>query len=168
EADREAERHRREKGKGVVRQAKIVFEAPQGSKVSEKTTGAKSRGYGFIEYWSHPRALMGLRYLNGHPLKNEAGKTQRLIVEFAIENAKVVQRRRQQEERSRMAKEQKKNAAGGPSKDGKGMAKGKKGDDKKEKGKDKEQQDAGQSSSKGKGPKGRDGKDGKGGGKPGK
>ncbi|AEO57453.1 hypothetical protein MYCTH_2303648 [Thermothelomyces thermophilus ATCC 42464] len=161
EADREAERRRREKGKGVVRQAKIVFETAQGSKVDEKTGGGRSRGYGFIEYWSHRRALMGLRYLNGHPLKNEAGKTPRLIVEFAIENAKVVQRRRQQEEKSRMAKEQK--AAGGAGKDGKGKVKGK-GNDKKEKGM--EQKD-GSGRSKGKGSKGRDGKDGKGG-KPGK
>ncbi|KAK4123889.1 RNA-binding domain-containing protein [Parathielavia appendiculata] len=119
EADREAERRRKEKGKGVVRQAKIVFETTQGSKVDERTGGGKSRGYGFIEYSSHRWALMGLRYLNGHALKNEAGKTQRLIVEFAIENANVVQRRRQQEEKSRMAKEER--AVGG----GKGKWRGK-------------------------------------------
>ncbi|KAK5654155.1 hypothetical protein OQA88_7586 [Cercophora sp. LCS_1] len=98
--DKEAERKRKEKGKGVVRQAKIVFETNEGTKVAEGK-GGKSRGYGFIEYSSHRWALMGLRYLNGHPLKNEAGKTQRLLVEFAIENANVVQRRRQQEERNR-------------------------------------------------------------------
>ena len=103
EQDREAERRRREKGKGVVRQAKIVFETKDGSKVDEKTGAGKSRGYGFIEYWTHRWALMGLRWLNGHPLKNEAGKTQRLIVEFAIENANVVQRRRTNEEKSRQA-----------------------------------------------------------------
>jgi nucleolar protein 4 len=104
EQDKEAERRRKEKGKGVVKQAKIVFETVQGSKVDERTGGGKSRGYGFIEYSSHRWALMGLRYLNGHALKNEAGKTQRLIVEFAIENANVVQRRRQQEEKSRLAR----------------------------------------------------------------
>jgi nucleolar protein 4 len=110
--DREAERRRKEKGKGVVRQAKIVFETTQGSKIDEKTGGGKSRGYGFIEYSSHRWALMGLRYLNGHPMKNEAGKTQRLIVEFAIENANVVQRRRQQEEKSRLPKEERPAGAG--------------------------------------------------------
>jgi nucleolar protein 4 len=105
EQDREAERRRKEKGRGVVSQAKIVFETSQGSKVDERTGAGKSRGYGFVEYSSHRWALMGLRWLNGHALKNEAGKTQRLIVEFAIENANVVQRRRAQEEKSRQPRE---------------------------------------------------------------
>ena len=106
EEDREAEHRRKAKGKGVVSQAKIVFETTQGSKVDEKAGGGKSRGYGFIEYSSHRWALMGLRYLNAHAMKSEAGKTQRLIVEFAIENANVVQRRRQMEEKSRLPKEE--------------------------------------------------------------
>ncbi|KAK0748828.1 hypothetical protein B0T21DRAFT_357350 [Apiosordaria backusii] len=103
EQDKEAERHRKEKGKGVVKQAKIVFETVQGSKIDEKKAegGGKSRGYGFIEYSSHRWALMGLRWLNGHAIKNDAGKNQRLIVEFAIENANVVQRRRQHEQKIR-------------------------------------------------------------------
>ncbi|KAK4165417.1 putative nucleolar protein [Cladorrhinum sp. PSN259] len=101
EQDKEAEHRRKEKGKGVVSQAKIVFETTHGQKVEEKkAAGAgKSRGYGFIEYSSHRWALMGLRWLNGHALKNEQGKTQRLVVEFAIENANVVQRRKQHEEK---------------------------------------------------------------------
>ncbi|KAK4193634.1 putative nucleolar protein [Podospora australis] len=101
EEAREAEHRRKEKRKGVVSQAKIVFETAQGSKIDEKAEAGKSRGYGFIEYSSHRWALMGLRWLNGHALKNAAGKTQRLIVEFAIENANVVQRRRQHEEKIR-------------------------------------------------------------------
>ncbi|KAK4106713.1 RNA-binding domain-containing protein [Parathielavia hyrcaniae] len=118
EADRDAERRRKEKGKGVVRQAKIVFETTQGAKVDERAGGGggKSRGYGFIEYSSHRWALMGLRYLNGHALKNEAGKTQRLIVEFAIENANVVQRRRQQEQKSRVPREERGAGGGGQGK----------------------------------------------------
>jgi nucleolar protein 4 len=96
QADKEAEHHRREKKKGVVKQAKIVFESNEGTKIAEDSGAGKSRGYGFIEYSSHRWALMGLRYLNGHALKNEAGKHQTLIVEFAIENANVVQRRQQQ------------------------------------------------------------------------
>lgn len=101
EQDKENERLRKLKGKGVVKQAKIVFETTTGTKVDEKVGGGKSRGYGFIEYSSHRWALMGLRYLNGYPVKNELGKTQRLIVEFAIENANVVQRRRQEEEKQK-------------------------------------------------------------------
>ena len=99
--DKEAERRRKEKKKGVVSQAKIVFESNEGSKIPEEAGVGRSRGYGFIEYSSHRWALMGLRYLNGHALKNEAGKHQRLIVEFAIENANVVQRRQQQVERNK-------------------------------------------------------------------
>jgi nucleolar protein 4 len=97
---REKEQQRKLKGKGIVRQSKIVFESQQGSKVDEKTGAGKSRGYGFIEYSNHHWALMGLRYLNGMQLESETGKKQRLIVEFAIENAQVVQRRRATEEKS--------------------------------------------------------------------
>lgn len=98
--DREAEQLRRAKGKGVVKQAKVVFETDKGTKVDESSEGGKSRGYGFIEYWSHRWALTALRWLNGHAVQN-GGKTNRLIVEFAIENANVVARRKANEERSR-------------------------------------------------------------------
>ncbi|KAH6975929.1 hypothetical protein BKA56DRAFT_72057 [Ilyonectria sp. MPI-CAGE-AT-0026] len=108
---KEKDRERKAKGKGIVRQAKIIFESAKGTKV-EETTGGKSRGYGFIEYTSHHWALMGLRYLNGQQLENENGKKQRLVVEFAIENAQVVQRRKANEEKSRQGQEQSKN--GGP------------------------------------------------------
>ncbi|KAL6921362.1 hypothetical protein ACHAPO_004933 [Fusarium lateritium] len=97
---KEKEHERKAKGKGIIRQAKIVFESGEGQKMQEKD-GGKSRGYGFIEYTSHHWALMGLRYLNGLQLENEVGKKQRLVVEFAIENAQVIQRRRANEERSR-------------------------------------------------------------------
>ncbi|XP_044717554.1 RNA recognition motif domain-containing protein [Hirsutella rhossiliensis] len=97
---KDKERQRKLKGKGIVRQAKIVFESNQGSKVPEKSGAGKSRGYGFIEYTSHHWALMGMRYLNGHELQDENGRKQRIIAEFAIENAQVVQRRRVAEEKS--------------------------------------------------------------------
>ncbi|KAI2601894.1 RNA-binding domain-containing protein [Hypoxylon sp. NC1633] len=100
--NREAERRRREKGKGVVKQAKIILENKEGSKVPDSDGAGKSRGYGFIEYSSHRWALMGLRWLNGHALKGAAEKTQRLIVEFAIENAQVVARRKDSQTRQRM------------------------------------------------------------------
>ncbi|KAH8781392.1 hypothetical protein F5883DRAFT_540161 [Diaporthe sp. PMI_573] len=99
--DREAEHRRKEKGVGVVKQAKVVYETRDGKKVDETTGAGLSRGYGFIEYSSHRWALMGLRWLNGHALKNEAGRTVRLIVEFAIENAQVVSRRKANEVRAR-------------------------------------------------------------------
>lgn len=98
---REAEKQRKAKGKGIVRQAKVVFEGREGKKVSEESGAGKSRGYGFVEYSSHRWALMGLRWLNGHALNNSQGKTQRMIVEFAIENAQVVSRRKEHEEKAR-------------------------------------------------------------------
>ena len=117
---KQADRERKAKGKGIVRQAKIVFEGLEGGKVREDSGGGRSRGYGFIEYTSHRSALMGLRWLNGHPIETRTpnGEEQdndgrrsrdnkkRLIIEFAIENAQVVGRRREREakarERSRM------------------------------------------------------------------
>ena len=98
---REAEKQRKAKGKGIVRQSKIVFEGREGSKISENSGAGRSRGYGFVEYSSHRWALMGLRWLNGHSVTSSAGKKQRLIVEFAIENAQVVARRKEKEEKAR-------------------------------------------------------------------
>lgn len=100
---RDAEKQRKAKGKGIVRQAKIVFEGREGAKVSEDSGAGRSRGYGFVEYSSHRWALMGLRWLNGHAVENTgSNKKQRLIVEFAIENAQVVQRRKEKEEKARL------------------------------------------------------------------
>jgi len=99
---KEAERARKAKGKGIVKQAKIVFEGREGAKVSEESGAGRSRGYGFIEYSSHRWALMGLRWLNGHALTSDSGKKQRVIVEFAIENAQVVARRKENEEKARV------------------------------------------------------------------
>ncbi|KAI1169659.1 hypothetical protein F4777DRAFT_572324 [Nemania sp. FL0916] len=100
EEDKQAERRRKEKGKGIVKQTKIMFENKEGSKVAEADGASKSRGYGFIEYTSHRWALMGLRWLNGHAMKSDTGKSLRLIVEFAIENAQVVARRRELQAKS--------------------------------------------------------------------
>lgn len=123
---READKERKQKGKGVVKQAKIVFENKDGSKVSENTGAGRSRGYGFIEYFSHRHALMGLRWLNGHTIDYKALETQkgkkltpedvqdrkkRLVVEFAIENAQVVARRKEME--IKMREKQKKSAEEG-------------------------------------------------------
>jgi len=114
---REAEKQRKESEKGIVKQATIVFESREGGKVEEKSGAGRSRGYGFIEYHTHRNALMGLRWLNGHLVdykalqkvkkkKDESGdfmedRKKRLIVEFAIENAQVVQRRKEREEKEK-------------------------------------------------------------------
>ncbi|CAD0082870.1 unnamed protein product [Aureobasidium vineae] len=102
EEDTKAEADRKKRAKGIVKQAKIVFEGREGAKVDEKSGAGRSRGYGFIEYYTHRSALMGLRWLNGHAIGYQAqeqkgkGKMsqemiaerkKRLIVEFAIENA---------------------------------------------------------------------------------
>ncbi|CCJ30685.1 unnamed protein product [Pneumocystis jirovecii] len=78
--------------KGIVRQAKILQEK-----------NGQARGCGFIEYVGHRWALMGLRWLNGRKIsskKNENVK-KRLIVEFALENINVVNRRKERENKSR-------------------------------------------------------------------
>ena len=111
---REAEKLRKAKGKGIVKQTKVVFEGREGGKVAEDSGAGRSRGYGFIEYSSHRWALMGLRWLNGHavgPSKSDSTPTasapaakerkKRLIVEFAIENAQVVGRRHEREAKAR-------------------------------------------------------------------
>ncbi len=112
---REAERARKSKGKGIVKQAKIVFEGREGAKITEDSGAGRSRGYGFVEYVSHRWALMGLRWLNGHAVgprantgsvkalskEDAAEKKKRLIAEFAIENAQVVLRRQDREAKAR-------------------------------------------------------------------
>ncbi|KIW13049.1 hypothetical protein PV08_08236 [Exophiala spinifera] len=128
---KEAERQRRFAGKGIVKQAKVVFEDQKGSKVQDGA--GRSRGYGFIEYASHRNALAGLRWLNGHMVKSADGERgKRLIVEFAIENAQVIQRRNEKERRfkeNRGKKAHSENAGDdkkqrdGPAKAGKGSKK---------------------------------------------
>lgn len=93
-----------EKHAGVVRQAKIIQEVKGSGEMG------RSRGYGFIEYRDHKSALMGLRWLNAHEVSKDEitfamteeqkkisetinDSKRRLVVEFALENAKVVKRR---------------------------------------------------------------------------
>ncbi|KAF2010153.1 RNA-binding domain-containing protein [Aaosphaeria arxii CBS 175.79] len=133
--DAAAELHRKTKGKGLVKQAKVVFETEGGSKVTEGTGAGRSRGYGFIEYYTHRNALMGLRWLNGHAVdykvktdnQPKSKKTQkeafedkkkRLIVEFALENANVVHRRSDRENKAREFPKPKGDVDAGPSSTG--------------------------------------------------
>ncbi|KAG5513378.1 hypothetical protein PMAC_001441 [Pneumocystis sp. 'macacae'] len=78
--------------KGIVRQAKILQEK-----------NGRTRGCGFIEYVGHRWALMGLRWLNGRKIgsKNNENGRKRLIVEFALENINVVNRRKERENKNR-------------------------------------------------------------------
>jgi nucleolar protein 4 len=116
-----AEKQRKKRGVGIVKQAKVVFETPAGSKVNEDTGAGRSRGYGFVEYYTHRNALMALRWLNGHAVdykvKTETApkskraakeamedKRKRLIAEFAIENANVVSRRSNREDQEKNPK----------------------------------------------------------------
>jgi nucleolar protein 4 len=131
---REAELARKRSGKGVVKQATVVFEGAGGTKMSEDTGAGRSRGYGFIEYHTHRNALMGLRWLNGHAIDYKVAEGQsagsredsqdrkkRLIVEFAIENAQVVMRRKEKEDKARARSKDVK----GSDADGKGNFRGK-------------------------------------------
>ncbi|KAF2202259.1 RNA-binding domain-containing protein [Delitschia confertaspora ATCC 74209] len=120
----DAEKERKKRGKGIVKQAKIVFETHEGSKVGEETGAGRSRGYGFIEYYTHRNALMGLRKLNGYAVDYKVKDTsklgkkaareamedrkKRLIVEFAIENANVVSRRSENEKKAKEGPKDKK------------------------------------------------------------
>jgi nucleolar protein 4 len=130
---KELEHERKEKKAGIVRQAKIVFETREGTKVPEKAGGGRSRGYGFIEYYTHRHALMGLRWLNCHPIEipansdsEEKEKRKRLVVEFAIENAQVIKRRQElQDKKKQQAKEKAEKEAKGEQEDDKN-AKGQK------------------------------------------
>jgi len=109
DAMRTAEHRRKLKKSGVVKQAKVVFESKEGSKVQEAGGAGRSRGYGFIEYHTHRTALMGLRWLNGREIDSKElenvqrkstdtdDRKRRLIVEFALENVNVVNRRQDRE-----------------------------------------------------------------------
>lgn len=105
------QQNKKDKKHGIVKQAKIIME------VKGATTG-RSRGYGFVEYKDHKHALMGLRWLNAHAVtrdevveglteeeqKNidyDSAKGRHLCVEFALENANVVKRRRNNEKISK-------------------------------------------------------------------
>lgn len=100
------EEKKKNKKKGVVRQAKVIMEVKSSGDVG------RSRGYGFIEFRDHKAALMGLRWMNAHQVtmdelteymteeqrqeaRLDATNKRQLIVEFAVENAQVVKRRRE-------------------------------------------------------------------------
>lgn len=112
-----ASEKKKDKKNGVVRQSKIIMEV-------KGSAAGRSRGYGFVEYKDHKHALMGLRWLNAHLVTNEEifdgltdqerkqikldeNKGRRLVVEFAIENANVVKRRREQIKNARESSKRK-------------------------------------------------------------
>ncbi|SCU88259.1 LAFA_0E11628g1_1 [Lachancea sp. 'fantastica'] len=106
-----ASRKKKDKKQGVVRQAKVIMEV-------KGSSSGRSRGYGFVEFRDHKAALMGLRWLNAHEVKRaellegltdeekkevdvEGLSRRRLCVEFAIENANVVKRRKEAQQGGR-------------------------------------------------------------------
>lgn len=118
EEDSESQKTKKSKHAGVVKQAKVIMEV----KGASESTG-RSRGYGFIEFRDHKSALMGLRWLNAHEITkdeifvglDDEGKKlaevngftkRRLVVEFAVENAQVVKRRKEKVNYSRVKKTQ--------------------------------------------------------------
>ncbi|GME77095.1 unnamed protein product [[Candida] boidinii] len=109
----EEQEKRKTKKTGVVSQAKIVQEVKGSGEIG------RSRGYGFLEFRDHKSALSALRWLNAHEVSRrelQEGMTEeerkasstdnlkkrRLIVEFAVENANVVKRRRERSLMSRV------------------------------------------------------------------
>jgi nucleolar protein 4 len=70
-----------------VKQVKIVRQKER----LDKNKNFRSMGYGFLELYSHEDALKELHNLNNQP--NLFPEKKRLIVEFAIENSKIVQKR---------------------------------------------------------------------------
>lgn len=134
----EEEKKRKSKKAGVVKQAKVIME------VKGSGEAGRSRGYGFIEYRDHKAALMGLRWLNAHEVTaaeilegldelekklaaSEGINKRKLIVEFAIENAQVVKRRREMEMIARHGKRKRDDDEGGEDETDKKKQKKKKG-----------------------------------------
>ncbi|OQE91829.1 hypothetical protein PENNAL_c0008G00955 [Penicillium nalgiovense] len=153
---KELEQLRKQKKMGIVRQAKVVFETREGTKVSEKSGGGRSRGYGFIEFFTHRHALMSLRWLNCHSMAvppsaqdPEDRDKKSLVVEFAIENAQVVKRRNELQAKSREPKPKRSDDAEG---DGDRSQKRKRSDTRGGKGKDGRDAKRGKTEN-GKGPK---------------
>ncbi|CAO3628298.1 unnamed protein product [Cunninghamella echinulata] len=72
-----------------VKQAKIVRSK---DRIDAATQLPRSKGYGFLEFHTHSHALASLRYLNNNP---DLFDGKRLIVEFSLENSKVIERRNQ-------------------------------------------------------------------------
>ena len=104
-----AERNRRLKGRGIVKQAKIIGENGGGDSTKAHDSAQSGLRLGFIEYSSHRWALMGLRWLNGSQaqrpitggnLQSQAStRRKRLLVEFAIENARIIAYRQNRQPR---------------------------------------------------------------------
>lgn len=96
-------------GRVIIKQVKIVRDKfrldPKESKellasqeantdmsLSQKTKLlGQSKGYGFIEFGSHIHALGCLRRMNNNP--NLLPKNRRIIVEFAVENTSILEKR---------------------------------------------------------------------------
>jgi nucleolar protein 4 len=81
-----------EQEQGWDKKARIVQVKVEKSKdrMDAKTGKLRSKGYAFVEWSSHAHALAMLRYMNGNVDVFKSGKS--LIVEFSLENTKVIKR----------------------------------------------------------------------------
>jgi nucleolar protein 4 len=83
----------------ILKQAKIIKDNDRLDAVTKKP---KSKGYGFIEFPSHADALACLRVMNNqkdtfllenNPSAQDSTKGKRLVVEFAVENKLILNKR---------------------------------------------------------------------------
>ncbi|KAL7749651.1 RNA recognition motif-containing protein [Sorochytrium milnesiophthora] len=79
----------------MVRQAIVIRSK---DRIEASTNLGRSKGFGFVEFVSHPMALKCLRYLNNNP--TVFGPARRPFVEFSLEDKAVVRKR---EERAKRA-----------------------------------------------------------------
>ena len=80
-------KRRATKAQPRIRQAKILRETDR----ADRDGNPKSKGLGFIEFEDHEHALCALRELNNNPVAFKPDR--RPIIEFAIENVKVLKLR---------------------------------------------------------------------------
>ncbi|GLI62226.1 hypothetical protein VaNZ11_004823, partial [Volvox africanus] len=97
----EAVRERATKESPRVVQAKILREQDR----YDASGARKSKGLGFVEFESHDHALAALRQLNNNPGTPWGGE-RRPIVEFAIDNVKVLKKIEHFKEKAKMRQQQ--------------------------------------------------------------
>ena len=76
------------RAKPAVRQAKLLYEEEK----KGEDGAPRSKGMGFVELDEHEHALCALREMNNHPKLFGSGE-RRPIVEFAVENVKILKMR---------------------------------------------------------------------------
>lgn len=99
----------RKTGKAVrVRQSKVVRDKVR---VDATTGKLRSRGFGFLEFFTHEDALAALEALNNNREAFGAGTGARPLVDFAVDNAFAIAKLKRSVEKGAQAAEQKLKAA---------------------------------------------------------